>query len=142
MRIPATSVLALAAAIAAAGCDDPSLITVEVPDGSGMPATDAAKEGGGFDLAGCEACFMAPDTPGPGCGTEWAACQAQPDCATSFMCIESSGCFGLAQTAFIMCGVGCSSSVNLTEGTPAYNAIVDLFECITMSACDKVCFAK
>jgi hypothetical protein len=140
MRIPATSLLALAIAIAAAGCDDPSLIVVEVPDGAGAPVTEAGADGGGFDLAACEACFMAPDTPGPGCGTEYAACQQLSTCGADVTCLESSGCFGRPQSAFISCGLGCSG--DLASGSPAYTAIVDFFECVSTSACGAMCFTK
>ena len=142
MRIPVTSLLVLAVAVAAAGCDDPSLITVEAPDGSGAPAVDGGADGASFDLAACEACFMAPDMPGPGCGTEWAACQAQSDCNTDITCIEASGCFGRTQSGFITCGTTCSSTTSLSVGTPGYTAIVDFFECVSMSACGKKCFAQ
>jgi hypothetical protein len=141
MRIPATSNLLLAIAIAVVGCDDPSLITVEAPDASPTPATDAGTDAGAFDLAACESCFMAPDMPGPGCGTEYAACQALSDCLADVMCLETSGCFGRPQSAFISCGLKCSTG-NLSVGSPAYTAIVAFFECVTMSACDKACFAQ
>jgi hypothetical protein len=146
MRILATSFLVFAlvpaVAIASAGCDDPSLITVEAPDGSGVPVAEAGAEGGGFDLAACEACFMAPDTPGPGCATEWAGCHALSDCDADFTCIEAAGCFGRPLASFITCGSTACSSSGLASGTPGYTAIVNLFECITMNACTKACFTQ
>jgi hypothetical protein len=140
MKLPAHSLLVLAAALACASCDDPSLITVETPDGSGVFAGDARADATAFDLAACEACFMAPDTPGPGCATEWATCNTPGSlCGADFMCLETTGCFGKPESSFISCGLPCSNS--LTSGSSDYTAIVDLFECITKNACNAMCFA-
>jgi hypothetical protein len=137
MRVPATSLLVFALALASAGCDDPSFITVETPDGSGAPVSDAGADGGAFDLAACESCFMT------NCATDWAACD-QPDssCGANITCIENAGCFGRSQASFISCGLPCSGEVGLNAGSPGYTAIVNFFECVIGNSCDQVCFAK
>jgi hypothetical protein len=140
MKLPALFLLVLAAGVAFAGCDDPSLITVETPDGSGAPVGDARTDAPAFDLAACKACFMAPDTPGPGCATEWAICDADGSlCGTDFRCLETTGCFGKPESSFISCGLACSTSLN--SASADYTAIVNLFECISKNACNGLCFA-
>ena len=44
----------------------------------------------------CVACLKAGDEPGPGCKTEYDACQAAAECAQSFTCALADGCFASA----------------------------------------------
>jgi hypothetical protein len=117
--------LALAAATSGA-CLSVDPIDFESPetspfDGSidtALAETDdaAALDGDGDGALGCYQCIEAPDDPGPGCGTEYAACAAQPKCDAILKCVFATGCFYLASTKdFINCAIPCAADAGVTS---------------------------
>ena len=78
--------------------------------------TDAELDAGDVDATlGCYQCIEAPDDPGPGCGTEFAACAAEPRCKAIMDCVFVEGCFFLASTKdFVVCAIPCATDAGVT----------------------------
>jgi hypothetical protein len=120
---------------AAGACLDPTPVTI-----AARAPVDAAGEGSAHDLvARCNACLAASDTPGPGCGTETAACSdmtgctALVDCATSLECFEQ-GSIGRVES----CGLPCASDSGVAPGDPSFNALLAVFSC-AIGTCGPAC---
>ena len=83
-------------------------------DGDAAPVdvarVDGAPVDGGHDVyvPPCLACIAAPDMPGPGCASEFAACMADPQCELAYLCVIKNGCF-LAATRqeIVICATPC-----------------------------------
>ncbi len=135
------STLALAAVLSSA-CMDPPITIVPIPEAGAMTASDAAVEGG-FDLGPCKACMATPDTPGPGCGTEYSACESDSKCPQVLVCIYQAGCFGGPSSKFLTCGIPCVTSAGIAAGNdPALGIATNLFECVVNGACGPECVTQ
>jgi hypothetical protein len=125
-----------ALAVATPACDPP---VYDITEEAGPPPapTDAKSDVVVVDTTTCLACVDAPDMPGPGCGNESAACQADDQCSSLFACVLASGCIGGPPSTFITCALPCA---NEAGGIPASAAA--LFECLANGACAKACVTK
>jgi|HubBroStandDraft_2_1064218.scaffolds.fasta_scaffold418328_2 hypothetical protein len=126
--------VASALALAMPACN-PALYVVT--GDAGAAPVDARTDAVGFDLATCLACLETPDAPGPGCETEYDACQADPTCAELWACILAVNCVGGSTATFITCALPCA---NEAGGIPP--GASPLFECLANDACAPVCVAK
>jgi hypothetical protein len=81
----------------------------------------------------CVACLKAGDEPGPGCKTEYDACQAAAECAQSFTCALADGCFASASLAALgACGLPCVYDSGIASfNDPAFKTAVALFRCLS-----------
>ena len=82
-----------------------------------------------------------PDKPGPGCGTELAACEALSACGKTYACVRDQGCFTLGSAAAIEnCGIPCAQKEGIlaTANNAAFNAAYAVFSCAA-SGCGKAC---
>ena len=120
--------IATVALVAASGCLSVDPVDFEAPDT--RPVIDASVDsafgdGGEVDVGdaadgdgalSCYQCIEAPDDPGPGCGTEFAACEAQPQCKAIMDCVLAAGCFFLASTKdFTVCAIPCAVEAGVTS---------------------------
>jgi hypothetical protein len=138
---PLAASIAVALALAPLACVDPTPIIVPPPE-AGSPAADASVDGG-FDLAACTACLMAPDMPGPGCADEVNACQAKTTCADAIDCLTETNCYGRTSASFIQCAIPCADEAGLSIGGGAsYTAAIGLFGCIANGVCAPKCIVK
>jgi len=107
---------------------------------------DVAPVDGGHDvyLPPCIACAMAPDVPGPGCATEFAACTANPECAAAYTCVIASGCLLLpTRQDFVVCATPCVVEAGgiTSEYSTAGMLVKSAATCITNPppGCGNVC---
>lgn len=122
----------LALAIEGAACLDTSPITVTV-DAAPPPIVDALEEA----QAGCYQCLHAPNQPGPGCGNEIAACEADKACKDSIDCTFEDGCWNLGTpAALIQCGLPCAERAGQTDVQVKLGAAV--FACV-QATCPGPC---
>jgi hypothetical protein len=123
-----------ALALAMPACN-PSVYIVS--DDAGAAPSDARSDVAVADPATCVPCVNAPDKPGPGCDTEYAACEADATCNGLWQCVLASGCIGGPPASFISCALPCA---NEAGGIPS--AAAGLFECLANGACSSVCVTK
>jgi hypothetical protein len=114
------------------GCLDPEPVVVERND----MATASAE---------CLKCLSTPDTPGPGCADEVAACRAAPICSIGYDCQFQRGCVGGSTKTFNACLPGCTvaagfSSPDTSTDDPGRIAGLHIYQCLTRGACSAVCF--
>ena len=142
-RVLALLGLGLAAgsgAAAGSACLDATPVTVSneetIPDGA-PPSADVQPGDGGTDReaeaapSACDLCLHAPDTPGPGCADELAACQANPECGRAIACALGQGCFDMGSTAaLVVCGLPCAAEAGIVTFTdPATTLAFNVFQC-------------
>jgi hypothetical protein len=129
-------------------------IPIPIPDVQQPPRRDASPStdgdagpgDAGFDvyLPPCLACLLAPDTPGPGCATEVAACMADPQCGAAYACAIENNCF-LVQTreAILICSTPCVTEAGgITSSTSTSGMLVaNVAACLTNPppGCGSVC---
>jgi len=127
------------------GCDDPSIVTLAAgADASraisdGGSATDGHVEGG-FELSVCKGCLMAPDKPGPGCGSAYASCAGSPVCDQLIICALAN-CVGGPSSAFIGCALPCAQDAGVLSGNdPSLPLAMGVYNCFINGACTAACF--
>jgi hypothetical protein len=123
-----------AIALAAPACDPPIYF---VGDDAGGAPVDGASDAVAISTATCIPCVEAADTPGPGCGTEYAACEADATCGSLWECVVAAHCIGGPPSKFISCALPCA---NEAGGIPS--AAASLFECLANGPCAPACVAK
>jgi hypothetical protein len=132
------SILALALGVLSA-CDPP--INVVVAE-AGAPKIDGAAEGGSVVRA-CISCLETPDEAGPGCGTEYAACTANAECAAMIACTFTAGCYSGSSSLYVDCALPCAMEAGALSGTdPVLKLASPLFNCIVGGACTPSCFEQ
>ena len=113
-------------------CLDATPYTMPPPanDGGANPTIDAAEDGDAATTT-CRACLGAPDAPGPGCGDELAACQADPKCGAALACALADGCFDRGSLGqLVVCGLPCAKAAGIVSNDdPALTQAFDLFHC-------------
>jgi hypothetical protein len=133
VKLALASLVALVTTCAGSGCLNVDPVDFTAPDthplvsfdtsidetsfGDANDEVDAELDGGDVDTTlGCYACIAAPDDPGPGCGTEFAACEAEPKCKAIMDCVLATGCFYLASTKeFTNCAIPCAIEAGVTS---------------------------
>jgi hypothetical protein len=119
-------VFAIAAAIVA--CLDMTPITVTPPgeDAAPSPIVDAGPDAPDVDTRHpCQRCIETPDDGG-GCGSELAACLADPQCNEIYQCVLSNGCLDKpTNRATTICSLPCAAEAGVFDltSTPAVLAI-------------------
>jgi hypothetical protein len=120
--------VATVALVVASGCLNVDPVDFNAPDTRPLTTFDTSVsdatlgEGDEVDgeldgdgALGCYQCIEAPDDPGPGCGTEFAACAAAPKCKALMDCVFATGCFFLATTKdFTVCAIPCAVEAGVT----------------------------
>ena len=115
--------------VAAAGCLNVDAVDFTPPDARPVVSfdtsvdstfvgdADALDDAADADTTlGCYQCIEAPDDPGPGCGTEFLACEAEPKCKAIMDCVLAAGCFFLATTKdFTVCAIPCAVEAGVTS---------------------------
>jgi hypothetical protein len=135
LAVAAAAVLGAAgAACAAAGCLDATPVSVQ------STLFDASADADdGATAAMCNACVQAPDQPGPGCGSEQAACSALPVCKATVECATRAFCFERGSLgALEQCGLPCAIDSGIVLGDPAYTASLQVFSCV-LASCGSAC---
>jgi hypothetical protein len=98
-------------------------------------------EGKAMITAECLTCLNTPDTPGPGCGDEIAACKAVATCNRSLDCSLARQCIGGSVQVLVACLPECTNAAGFTgPDDPGRNTGFAVYTCITQGACAKVCF--
>jgi hypothetical protein len=121
--------VAQAAAIAACIDTTPVIVNEEHP----TPVTSDVK-------TACATCIEVPEDPGPGCGSKYADCQAEPLCIESLECALSRGCFELPEISDLTsCSVQCGDEIGLATDEGAYAAAIALFTCMITGPCKDAC---
>ena len=90
----------------------------------------------------CIACLQAPDVPGPGCGTEHAACFANPQCHAAYECAVANGCLLLQSGEnAIICTTPCVVEAGIASASsPAGMAVQNIADCFYAEAgCGPIC---
>ena len=129
------------------GCVDPPIVTlVSAPDaGSAVADGGSAPDGhgaGGFELSVCKDCLMAPEKPGPGCGSAYAACVANPVCDRLIACALGN-CVGGPSSAFIGCAIPCAQDAGVLSGNdPSLPLASAVYNCFINGACTAGCFTQ
>jgi hypothetical protein len=138
LRLASTAMLT---ALLPWACVDPP-ITILLPPDANVPTPDGSVEGG-FDLAACKKCVAAADMPGPGCGSEYSACEGDSKCSAMIACAFESGCVGGPSVAFIGCAIPCAEDAGaLSSSDPAFTLARSLFQCLVNGACTATCLTK
>jgi hypothetical protein len=92
----------------------------------------------------CVKCLMAPEDPGPGCGSHWDACQGEPKCTGLLECTDETGCFQISSLSdFLVCVDPCVKKYMLMGTTdPVYPIVTQIVLCTTgAGACVPICSA-
>jgi hypothetical protein len=123
-RLLGGAAIAMGACLACLGIHPVSV--QEVDAGPGLQVS------GDADPA-CFTCLAQPDHPGPGCATELAACQADPQCAQALVCATQKNCFASGSLAAIgVCGLPCITEAGVISfDTPPFKLAVTLFQCVS-----------
>ncbi len=146
MRLRMALILAMSTAIAgasAAACLDFAPNYVAPPDAAPPPPPpmDAGPDAPDVDnRPSCQQCIETPDTPGPGCHDELAACLVDPLCKSAYECILENGCLtkGTRQKV-IICGLPCAEDAGIiTQTEPAAVEILNVASCAS-KACQTSC---
>jgi hypothetical protein len=130
-RFAAAVAIAICACLACLAIHPVSVQDIDA--GLGVPAA------GDADPA-CFTCLAAPDEPGPGCATQLAACQADPQCAQALACAAAKNCFASGSLGAIgVCGLPCITEAGVISfDTPPFELAVSLFQCVS-GACGLAC---
>jgi len=90
----------------------------------------------------CASCYSSPDSPGPGCADEVAACYADERCKKAFVCSVEQGCFQGAKEQLITCGSECSRRAGFVSMQEhAYQLALDVYACL-LGPCKDACFGR
>jgi len=134
--------VALALAATMSSCLEVPIIHVEPEptdagdaEASRPPVTDASADAPNS----CYACVKAPSVPGYGCGNEWDACEADPQCAGTMECAIPLGCLALPdQSSIINCGIPCAREAGLDVSSPSLQLVIALVTC-GETTCGPIC---
>jgi hypothetical protein len=138
MRIPL--VLLLIVVPLTGGCFEQSIVHVDRTEGP-VVQPDASDDSGIDPQAGCLACLMAPEEPGPGCQTVFNTCQQNEKCKIFIDCGYELQCFKGSKRAVFGCGQPCLARVGaLTPEDPALLLASNFFQCATNGPCGDICF--
>lgn len=133
------AILGLVGAAAAVGCVDVTPIT-EVPVAADAGA-EAGAEASVSSLVATGACFecaTGASEAGPSCGTEYAACAADPKCLSLFLCGLPRGCYAPGQD-LVACLTTCGVAAGLTGADdPSVGPFLGVYLCAT-STCAEGC---
>ena len=120
------------AGILLVACLDATPYTMPPPtnDGGATRTIDAAEDADAA-MTTCRACLGAPDAPGPGCGDELAACQADPKCGAALACALADGCFDRGSLGqLVVCGLPCAKAAGIVSNDdPAVTQAFNFLHC-------------
>lgn len=115
-------------------------ITYASRDENRIVSPDASDDG---PQAACMVCMHAPDEPGPGCQTTFAACQADAKCKVVIQCAFDRQCFQGSRRAFLGCGLPCAQVGGILSGDDSALALAsNLFQCLANGPCGDTCFSS
>ena len=88
----------------------------------------------------CRECIEAPNAPGPGCGTEVAACLASTKCTEIYACLFELNCWAIAvRRDFIVCGLPCAIEAGVASvDDPEVKLAISIAEC-AIANCGTFC---
>ena len=105
--------------------------------------TDAGADAGGGPQQACFSCMAAPDEPGPGCETAFAACGLNEKCKIIIQCGFERECFQGSRKGFLTCGLPCVTAGGvLTGDDPVLSLASNLFQCLANGPCGDICFSS
>jgi hypothetical protein len=119
------------AALAIVACLDPSPYTMPASASDAAPPLDASRDGDAAIVTTCTTCLQTPDTPGPGCADEVAACKASAKCNVALECALANACFERGSLEkLVACGLPCAQDAGIVSNDdPALSQAYDLFHC-------------
>jgi hypothetical protein len=144
MNIRRFAVLGVVGLTVAAGCLDVDPTPFH-PRDAGTKPFDANIDDVSPDvdpLERCLACIKSANDPGPGCLTEWTACENVPLCHTTIECALPLNCLALGdQFAVLTCGLPCATEAGVTDPIQQLGEVYGLVVCVLNNGCRTECGA-